>query len=159
MIIESLLGSLLGGAFRLAPEVLSFFDKKNERAHELAMLDKNIALDAQQAQEKQAELGIQADMTRMAAGIAALGEALKGQFQSSGIKLIDALNVSVRPVVTYAFFLLYVLVKVGVYVAAIHAGSGWLDAVKPTWTEADMALFSGIINFYFLGRVFDKRAS
>ena len=33
-------GSLLGGIFRLAPEVLKFFDKKNERQHELAMFDK-----------------------------------------------------------------------------------------------------------------------
>ena len=33
-------GSLLGGIFRLAPEVLKYFDKKNERQHELAMFDK-----------------------------------------------------------------------------------------------------------------------
>lgn len=32
-----LLGSIFGGVFRLAPEVLKFFDKKNEREHELAM--------------------------------------------------------------------------------------------------------------------------
>jgi len=28
-------GSLLGGLFRLAPEVLKWVDKKNERSHEL----------------------------------------------------------------------------------------------------------------------------
>ena len=32
-----LLGSIFGGLFRLAPEVLKFLDKKNERAHELNM--------------------------------------------------------------------------------------------------------------------------
>ena len=31
-----LLGSIFGGLFRLAPEVLKFLDKKNERQHELS---------------------------------------------------------------------------------------------------------------------------
>ena len=38
--IETLLGGLLGGAFRLAPEVLKWLDRKGERSHELAMQDK-----------------------------------------------------------------------------------------------------------------------
>ena len=35
-----LLGSIFGGLFRLAPEVLKFFDKKNEREHEMAMFSR-----------------------------------------------------------------------------------------------------------------------
>jgi len=38
--IETLLGGLLGGAFRLAPEILKRLDRKGERGHELAMQDK-----------------------------------------------------------------------------------------------------------------------
>ncbi len=38
--IETLLGGLLGGAFRLAPEILEWLDRKGERGHELAMQDK-----------------------------------------------------------------------------------------------------------------------
>ena len=38
-------GSLLGGIFRLAPEVLKYFDKKNERQHELSMFDKQCELE------------------------------------------------------------------------------------------------------------------
>lgn len=34
---SGLLGSLFGGLFRLAPEVFRFFDRKDERAHELKM--------------------------------------------------------------------------------------------------------------------------
>ncbi len=37
--IETLLGGLLGGAFRLAPEILKWLDRKGERGHELAMQD------------------------------------------------------------------------------------------------------------------------
>jgi len=38
--IETLLGGLLGGAFRFAPEILKWLDRKGERSHELAMQDK-----------------------------------------------------------------------------------------------------------------------
>jgi len=36
---SGVIGSLFGGLFRLAPEVLKFFDKQNDRKHELAMMD------------------------------------------------------------------------------------------------------------------------
>ena len=38
--IETLLGGLLGGVFRLAPEILKWMDRNGERGHELAMQDK-----------------------------------------------------------------------------------------------------------------------
>ena len=40
-----LLGSIFGGVFRLAPEVLKFFDKKNERSHELLMFSRQCELE------------------------------------------------------------------------------------------------------------------
>lgn len=157
MLVESLLGSLIGGAFRLAPEILKWLDRKHERAHELALFDKQLEADKFKGAQRIDELTLQADMAQMAGGLTALQEALKGQFQRSGVKFIDAMNVSVRPVVTYSFFALYALTKVAVFIAAMHSGSGWVEAVKPIWTDADMALWSAILNFYFLGRVFDKR--
>ena len=42
------IGSVLGGLFRLAPEVMKWLDKKSERDHELAMFDRH--------QERLAEL-------------------------------------------------------------------------------------------------------
>ena len=39
------IGSVLGGVFRLAPEVLKFFDKKNERLHELSMFSRQCELE------------------------------------------------------------------------------------------------------------------
>jgi hypothetical protein len=37
--METLLGGIFGGVLRLAPEALKFFDAKNERKHELSMLE------------------------------------------------------------------------------------------------------------------------
>lgn len=47
----TLIGTLLGGVFRLLPELFKFLDAKNDRAHELAMLDKQIEADKLKAQQ------------------------------------------------------------------------------------------------------------
>ena len=52
-----LLGSIFGGIFRLAPEVLKFFDKKNEREHELHMFSRQCELEQLRGQMKLAEIG------------------------------------------------------------------------------------------------------
>ena len=39
-----ILGSVFGGLFRMAREVLKFFDKKNERQHELLMFTRQCEL-------------------------------------------------------------------------------------------------------------------
>ena len=54
-----LLGSIFGGVFRLAPEVLKFFDKKNERQHELLMFTRQCELETLRGQQKLAEIGAQ----------------------------------------------------------------------------------------------------
>jgi len=50
-----ILGSLFGGLFRLAPEVLKWLDKKNEREHELNMFKFQCDLEAQRGQQKLAD--------------------------------------------------------------------------------------------------------
>jgi hypothetical protein len=37
----------------------------------------------------------------------------------------------------------------------ISAGAGWSTAVLHARIEADQALWAGVLNFWFLGRVFD----
>ena len=58
--IETLLGGLLGGAFRLAPEVLKWFDRKGERGHELAMQDKALEFEKLRGAQRMAEIGASA---------------------------------------------------------------------------------------------------
>ena len=51
---------------------------------------------------------------------------------------------------------LYCAAKIAAFAAALHAGAGWGAAVLQAWNEADQALWAGVLNFWFLGRVFDK---
>ena len=59
--IETLLGGLLGGAFRLAPEILKWLDRKGERSHELSMQDKALEFEKLRGAQRMGEIGASAD--------------------------------------------------------------------------------------------------
>jgi len=144
--IETLLGGLLGGAFRLAPEVLKWFDRQGERGHELAMQDKAL----------ESEIGAAADGAWNTGAIETLRDAVRTQGEKTGVVWADTLSSTVRPVITYWFMALYCSAKTAAFAAALSAGADWGTAVLHAWTEADQALWAGVLNFWFLGRVFDK---
>ena len=154
--IETLLGGLLGGAFRLAPEILKWLDRNGERSHELSMQDKALEFEKIRGAQRMGEIGASADAAWNTGSIEALKEAVAAQGRPSGVKWADALSISVRPVITYWFMALYCAAKTAVFVAAITDGTGWGTAILHAWTEADQALWAGVLNFWFLGRVFDR---
>ena len=157
--IETLLGGLLGGAFRLAPEILKWLDRKGERGHELAMQDKALEFEKLRGAQRMAEIGAAAEAAWNVGAIEALREAVTAQGRLSGVTWIDALSASVRPVITYWFMGLYCAAKTAAFAAAVTAGAGWGEAILLEWTEADQALWAGVLNFWFLGRVFDRARS
>lgn len=154
--IETLLGGLLGGVFRLAPEFLKWADRKGDRAHELAMQDKALEFEKLRGSQRMEEIGANADATWNTGALDALKESIKGQGEKTGVKWVDALSASVRPVLTYWFMTLYCVAKTAAFAAAVASGAGWGTAAIAAWTEEDQALWAGVLNFWFLGRVFDK---
>ena len=154
--IETLLGGLLGGAFRLAPEILKWLDRKGERSHELAMQDKALEFEKLRGAQRMSEISAGAEAAWNVGALDALKEAVTAQGRHSGVRWVDALSCSVRPVITYWFMLLYCAAKTAAFVAAITGGAGWGTAILHAWTEADQALWAGVLNFWFLGRVFDR---
>jgi hypothetical protein len=154
--IETLLGGLLGGAFRLAPEVLKWLDRKGERGHELAMQDMALEFEKLRGAQRMAEIGAMSDAAWNTGAIETLKEAVAAQGQKSGVGWADALSATVRPVITYWFMALYCAAKTAAFAAALSAGADWSNAVLHAWTEADQALWAGVLNFWFLGRVFDR---
>ena len=154
--IETPLGGLIGGAFRLAPEILKWLDRNGEHAHEPAMQDKALEFEKLRGSQRMAEIGASADAAWNTGVIDALRDAVAAQGQRSGVKWADALSISVRPIITYWFMALYCAAKTAAFAAAVTAGAGWGTAILHAWTEADQALWAGVLNFWFLGRVFDR---
>ncbi len=154
--IETLLGGLLGGAFRLAPELLKWLDRKGERGHELVMQDKALEFEKLRGAQRMNEIGASAEAAWNTGAIQTLRDAVRTQGDKTGVLWAHALSSSVRPVITYWFMALYCAAKMAAFVAAVNAGAGWGVAILHTWTEADQALWTGVLNFWFLGRTLDK---
>lgn len=156
MILESIAGTVLGGLFRLAPEVLNHRDKKDERKAEIERLK----LEAQIAQQ-QGELKMRADFQAGQIGVDlknmdAMIEAVKGQSVKTGIGWVDAISTTVRPFVTYWLITLYSLAKFAQFSIAAKSGD-WQQAVLLCWTENDASMLASVISFWFLDRSLSKR--
>lgn len=128
------LASLFGFLSSMLPELVSFYKDRADREHELKILALQME---QQKQGRQARL----EDIRTQGDIAASRVLYHTWY--SGIRWVDALNGTVRPVVAYCFFLLYA----GVKLTQAQSGLPWL-----LWNEEDQAIFAGIISFYYGSR-------
>lgn len=156
--ILSLLTMLGGGLMRLLPEFLGLLNKRTDNAHELAMLDRQLQLDQARAAAHKEEVQLAADSSQVLALLDAQRTALAGQAQMTGVWWVDALNILVRPVTTYYMLALYGLFKVALFAVALHAGGGVWQAVLQVYDQEDRALLTGILSFWFVGRVLDKKS-
>ncbi len=134
----TLLGSLVGFISAAFPDLLKLFRDHQDRKHELTILRLQIEQQAQGHQQRLEEIHVEADIAE--------SKALYKTFYS-GIKWVDALNGTVRPVIAYSFFILYAVIKAMQFSADLP----WL-----LWTAEDQAIFAGIISFYFGQRAMSK---
>ena len=77
--------------------------------------------------------------------------------QPSGVTWVDGLRASVRPVITYAFFLLFTTVKVSaLYVLVVDQGIEFVVALPQIWDPETQALFAAVMSFWFGQRALAK---
>lgn len=157
MILETLLSGVFGGVLRLAPEVLKLFDRKNERAHELRLLE----IEYEFAKAKAESSIRQGEQLVQIKEFEAIGAAVEEQSKTSIAAgwFISAINALVRPTTTYLFLGCYFLVKCAVYSLAIQQGGAWQDVVISLWNKDDIAILFMIISFWFVGRVYERKTT
>jgi hypothetical protein len=151
-----ILGALLGGIFRIFPEVMKFFDAKNERAHELDMLNKQIEFQTVTGKQKMDEIQATSQAAYDVTALESLKEAIKAQGQLTGNSKIDAITQTVRPFATYLLLALYIGSKLGAIALGLDQGMKAADILVSIYNPEDRALLAGILNFWFLSRVFEK---
>ncbi len=155
-VASGLLGSVFGGLFRLAPEVLKFLDRKDDRKHELAMFNLQTDLEKVKGQVKVEEKYVDYSIVQT--------EAIKTAFEQqakeaqASYKWVAAISALVRPSVTYILFGLYVAFKIILINYAIHSDATWLEIAKNHWTADDFAMLNMILTFWFLGRSIEKKS-
>ncbi len=149
-----LLGSLFGGLFRLAPEILKFLDKKNERSHELNMFQLQTDLEKMRGQFMMEEKYVEHSVAQLDT----IKEAFKEQSETAKNAgwFVSAISALVRPGITWALFFMYAAVKVAALYMAFLTNAPWHEVIQQTWDADDFGLFTMCISFWFVGRSIEK---
>jgi len=149
-----LLGSIFGGLFRLAPEVLKFLDKKNERQHELSMFSLQTDLEKLRGEFRVEERYVDYSIQQLDTIKSAFQE--QAQTAKSAGPIVAAISALVRPGITWALFGMYASVKAAALVIAFQTGAHWAEVVTKVWDEDDFGVFTMCLTFWFVGRAIEK---
>lgn len=151
----TLLGALLGLIGSVLPQWFKLQQDKNDHAHELEMY--RLTMEAQKFEHeyKLQEINANADIAESAALYKA------SEIKLTGWKIVDGLvalyNYSVRPTLTYAFFLVYFAAKIGQYMFLAQTTyptdpvsyTTFWGTIWKLYSPEDMALFATIIAYWF----------
>ena len=141
----SLVGSLLGFGTSFLPTLLGFFEQGQKNRHQLKLLEAQAKHAEELSQMKLEELDAAADVEESRS----IYEHAAQLARSNKSSFISALQASVRPVVTYFFFILFATIKgLAVYVA-VQEGDDVSQAILASWDEETKILFSTVISFWF----------
>jgi multidrug efflux pump subunit AcrA (membrane-fusion protein) len=149
-----LLGSIFGGIFRLAPEVLKFMDKKNERSHELSMFQLQTDLEKLKGQFRMEEKYVDYSVQQLDTIKAAFQE--QAQTAKEAGKVVAAISALVRPGITWSLFFMYAAVKASTMVLAFQTQAPWHEVILKCWDEDDFAMFNMVLTFWFVGRSIER---
>jgi hypothetical protein len=148
----SLLGSLLGFGTSFLPNILGFMEKGQSNKHELRLLEAKAKHAEVLSKLKVEELDAKADVEEARSIYMHASEIAKNNKSS----FISALQASVRPVITYFFFILFATIKgLAVYVA-VQEGDDVSQAILNSWDQETAILFSTVVSFWFGGRAMRK---
>jgi hypothetical protein len=142
----TLFASIAGFISSIVPEIIKYFKDLNDKKHELAIMQKQIEYSATASVRNLEEIHVSRDILEHAS--------LYSTYKTD-IKWLDSLNGSVRPILAYCFFFMYIGVKYIQY-NAISASAHVIEYIEIIWNVDDQAIFAGIISFYYGQQTFRK---
>jgi hypothetical protein len=151
--VIELFSMIFGGLLRLAPELLKLFTARDDRAHEIAMTQIQLEIDKARSEQAIDLVHANAAVAAQTAEMGALVSALQDQFKPTGIRWVDALSATVRPVLTYWWCLvLYTAYKAVTILAALHVGADLAALAAMLVTEFDRQVIGSVFSFWFVDR-------
>jgi hypothetical protein len=151
-VLGGLASLVSGGVLRFIPEVLKIFTDGKERKHEKEMTELQLRIDENRAKLQLDAAAAASAGQQAVAEMEAYVEAMKGQSKRTGVKFIDALSASVRPVMSYWWLVLYTVIKGFTTYQAIVNFIDISTFVAEVWTAGDAAVLDLIIGFWFVDR-------
>ena len=159
----SLISSLMGFAAGGLPKVLDFVQDRGDKKHELALMaanrEREIALAKEgfiaQARVEEIKTDQIAMQTQAQEKLAMWKHDMKiGEGASTWVINLRA---SVRPVVTYLFVGLLIVVDVAGIWYAYSTGVAFAVAMEMVFSDDEMAILAAIISFWFGSQAFSKK--
>jgi hypothetical protein len=159
----SLVSSLLGFAAGGLPKVLDFVQDRGDKKHELALMaaqrERELALAKEgfiaQAAVEEIKTEQIAMQTQAQEKLAMWKHDMKiGEGASTWVINLRA---SVRPVVTYLFVGLLIVVDVAGIWYAYSTGVAFAVAMEMVFSDDEMAILAAIISFWFGSQAFQKK--
>ena len=145
----TIIGSLLGFGTSFLPEVLNYFKRGQEQKYELQRMQMDMELMAKRSELNIAELDKEAEIKET-----------EGLYKHDNVDaggFINALRGSVRPIITYAFFGLFVAIKVTALLSLMNQTGVSLNmALDTIWDDQTAGLFAAIMSFWFGNRAVSK---
>lgn len=156
MLGSGIVGSIVGAIARLTPEFLNFFNKKNERSHELEMFKVQTELEKVKGEFKVEEKYVDysvAELNTIATAMKA--EAETASSVANSYPIIGAISAGVRPGIAITVFSLYVILKITMIIFGITTGVTFAT-ILGIWTPEDMAMLNMILSYYYVNRTIEK---
>lgn len=162
----AILSAVFGFAAPFLPELLKFFNRKSDNAHELAMMELRLKAGAAEHSWKMEEINATADIAEArelhkpqpSFGVQILDAAKEWNFGKWAIipafylfTILDFVSGMVRPVVTYSAFGFYVFYKLARFylMASVVPDLEWFDAVSKLWDDQDYAIVTLCLSYWF----------
>ena len=140
---NTLIGLIVSTIIRLSPEIFKVWHKHLDNKHELAMVDRSTVTSNNTVEDRSAPVPPIDKST--------IDSIIQMWNTPGSSKKIDAFNQLVRPNVIYILLGTFVIIKLVWFGFNTHA------TLNTLWSKEDQMLLSGVLNFFFLNRVFDKR--
>jgi hypothetical protein len=147
----TILGSLLGFGSSMLPKVFEFFQDRADRAHELAIIDR---------QMEQMKLGsaLKLEEINAKADIAETKAIYKHDSSIKPATWVDNLRGSVRPIVTYLLLLTFIGIQAaGFYMLVNVEGAAVYEAIMAINSENFQAMLAAVISFWFGSRAMNRK--
>lgn len=148
--LATVLGAVTGFSGSVIPAVIDFFKDKNNNQRQIEELRMRTELMKVGAKIDLEKFNIRAaddEHARLIQHDIALQE-------DTGI--MASLRKSVRPVITYAFFLLFCVVEGVMIYHALSQGVDIVQVMEHVWDDETQAIFAAIISFWFGSRAIEK---
>ena len=143
----SLLGSLLGFGTSFLPKVMDYFQDKQDKKHELLLMDKQLDQQKVLGEIKLQSMHVEADIRET--------ESLmqhSAKLQAKASPWVTNLAASVRPCITYLLFAEFALLTFSV-------NMDWITAEQYTmiWNNEFQCVWSSVVCFWFGSRTMARK--